>query len=132
MKTLLYSSEKNMDMKAGAEFITRLLNGVTMVHMHHLMTDSYSAHMALGELYDGLQDLSDGLAESCMGCCGQKYNFEGGTVSIGADAISDVKALYSYVDSNRQVMGSDTHIQNDIDGICTLLCSILYKLTQLK
>lgn len=130
--SLLYGLEKGGNASGAAEFITRLLNAVTVVHMHHLMTDSYAKHMALGDLYDGLQDAADSLAEAYMGCSGQKLTFNGGTVSIGGDAVADVQALYSYVETARLQMGAESYIQNEIDGICTLISSALYKLTRLS
>ena len=124
--TLLFDA--GPDAVGAADFITRLLNGVTMAHMHHLMASSYAKHMALGALYDDLQEAADGLAEAFMGCCGMKLGFTGGTVAIGPDAIVDVQTLYSYVESNRYAMGMESHIQNEIDGVSTILSSALYKL----
>ena len=129
--TLLYGTE-GKDAVGAAGFITKLLNGVTVVHMHHLMTDSYAQHIALGDLYDALQEGADGLAEAYMGCSGEKLTFTSGDISIGGDAIADVKALYEYVETKRTVLGTESHIQNEVDSICTSLSRALYKLTRLS
>ncbi len=131
--TLLYGNESHGNSGDAAEFITRLLHGATAIHMHHLMVEgpgSYAAHTALG-MYGDLADLADGLAESWMGCTGQKLTFGGGSFTIAANPIAEVQGLYDYVESKRGMMGTESHIQNDIDGICTLLSSTLYKLNRL-
>ena len=131
--SLLYGSDKGGDSSAASEFITRLLHGSTMMHMHHLMVTgpgSYAAHTALGA-YGELADLTDGLAEAWIGCTGMTLSFNGGAMQIGTDPKADVKALYEYVESARTAMGNESHIQNEVDGICTLLSSVLYKLNRL-
>lgn len=40
------------------KFAMCMLNAVTAGHIHHLTTDSFSQHMALGDFYDGLDDLT--------------------------------------------------------------------------
>lgn len=112
-------------------YISTLLHGVTMAHMHHLMTGSYAKHMALGDLYDGLQGAVDGLAEAYMGCTGEKLTFSGSSFTIGSDPIADVQALYSFAEGKRSAMGKESHIQNEVDNVCTVLSSALYKLKRL-
>ena len=130
--SLLYGAD-TADAGGAAGFIAKLLHAATAIHMHHLMVDgpgSYAAHTALG-MYNDLVDLADGLAESWMGCTGEKLKFSGGTFELGADPIATVRGVYEYVESQRGLMGTESHIQNDIDGICTLLANTLYKLTRL-
>lgn len=130
--SLLYDAPAG-DSGGASEFITRLLHASTAIHMHHLMVDgpgSYAAHTALG-MYNELADLVDGLAESWMGCTGQKLKFGGGSFAIAGSPIAEIQAAYDFVETKRGMMGSETHIQNDIDSICTLLSTTLYKLTRL-
>ena len=130
--SLLYGAD-TADAGGAAGFIAKLLHAATAIHMHHLMVDgpgSYAAHTALG-MYNDLVDAADGLAESWMGCTGEKLKFSGGTFELGADPIATVRSVYDYVEANRNLMGTESHIQNDIDGVCTLLASTLYKLTRL-
>jgi len=130
--SLLYGSDKG-DTNAASEFISRLMTGAVMMHMHHLMVTgqgSYAMHTALG-VYGELADLADGLAEAWMGCTGMAVSFTGGTVQIGTDPKADVQALYEYVESARAALGSESHIQNEVDAVCTLLSSCLYKLNRL-
>lgn len=130
--SLLYGAD-TADAGGAAGFIAKLLHAATAIHMHHLMVEgpgSYAAHTALG-MYNDLVDAADGLAESWMGCTGEKLKFSGGTFELGADPIATVRSVYDYVEANRGLMGTESHIQNDIDGVCTLLASTLYKLTRL-
>lgn len=131
--SLLYESDKG-DASAASQFITRLLHGATVIHMHHLMVTgpgSYAKHTALG-FYNDLAEAADGLAEAYIGCTGMPLTFGGGSFTLGTDCVADVKALYEYVESARSAMGTESHIQNEIDSICTMLSSALYKLNRLS
>lgn len=131
--TLLTGGKAGANVKQASAFITTLLHGVTKLHMLHLMTKGpqwYPTHIALGELYAGLDGLADGLAESFMGCSGQDLAFGSGAFDFNPDPLTVVRELYAYVEGNRQVMGPESHIQNEIDTICTLLATGIYKLTR--
>ena len=123
MATLLYENDK-ADIRGATEFITRLLNFAVTAHLHHLSTTSYAKHMALNDLYSELPGLVDSLAEAFMGCTGQKMTQAG-------DPIADVQAIYEYVETARAKMGGESHIQNEVDNICNLIASALYKLKNL-
>jgi hypothetical protein len=127
--TLLYGMGK--DSKGAAAFITRLLHGATAVHMHHIAASSFAQHMALGEVYEGLTSAADSLAESYIGCSDQSLAFASGAFELSNDPIAEVQGLYEFVEGNRMMMGMESHIQNEVDGICTLLSSGLYKLKRL-
>jgi DNA-binding ferritin-like protein len=121
--------------RAASDYIARILHGVTMAHMHHLMVmghGSYAAHMALGELYAALQEKADGLAEEVMGCYDVPLVFSGGTCTISDNPIADVAALYEFAESTRGVVGYESHIQNTVDEICSALATALYKLRRLQ
>lgn len=49
------------------EYSNTLLQFVAQFHVFHWMTTSYSQHMALGGLYDGIHDLADSFMEVYMG-----------------------------------------------------------------
>ena len=49
------------------QFIGLLFASRDYAHKAHLNTDSFAEHMALNGFYDGIVDLSDGLAEAWMG-----------------------------------------------------------------
>lgn len=120
-----------------AEFIAVLLHGVTAIHMLHLLCKgpgSYAKHVALGDLYEGLEDLADSLAEAYFGCASliEEYpSTKFPSFSTTSSAINYVEQLYEYVEEKRSKMGSESHIQNTVDEICSLISSALYKLKEL-
>ena len=54
-------------MQEMATFIATLLHSATNTHFMHFSTDSFSKHMALGEFYEEIVELTDALAEQYMG-----------------------------------------------------------------
>lgn len=120
-----------------AEFIAVLLHGVTATHMLHLLCrgpGSFAKHMALGELYDGLEDLADKLAEAYFGCASLIEDYPGTkfpSFSVQSDALAYVTQLYEYVEEKRQKMGDESHIQNIVDEICSLISTAKYKIKEL-
>ncbi|CAB4161371.1 hypothetical protein UFOVP728_45 [uncultured Caudovirales phage] len=125
----------DVNARAASDYIARILHGVTMAHMHHLTVmgpGAYAAHMALGELYSGLQAKADELAEAIIGCYDVPLVFSGGSVTITDNPIADVAALYEYVESERAACGYESHIQNIVDEVCTVLAQALYKLRRLQ
>lgn len=113
-----------------AAFVATLLHGVTAAHMLHLQTKSYAHHMALNTLYDELGELVDVVAEEYQGCNGVITTYPAG-FTPPADPIAYVQGLYDFIEQNRMAMTDESHIQNNIDAICTLLASTLYKLRYL-
>lgn len=130
---LLYGSSGKGDSTGASQYISKIMHVANALHMHHLMVEgpgSYAAHQALG-VYADLRDAADGLAEAWMGCTGQKLKFESGQFDLAATPLEECQKMYAYLEKNRQLMGSESHIQNEVDTICTLISSTLYKLTRL-
>ena len=128
--TLLYSAEKT-DTGSAVEFITRLLDAVTAIHKVHLMTTgpgSFAAHEALGEVYGDLEDQLDDLAESFMGCTKSSLSFGGVDAS---NYSAEVRKIYEYIEANRLMIGTESHIQNLVDEILDKLARNLFKLDRL-
>ena len=116
------------------EMISLLLHSRNQAHVLHLQTKSYPEHMALNGYYDGIGDLIDGLVESYQG----KYDILKGYKSYDIEeykstetTISYLKELYNKVESLRDCC-KDSYIQNQIDTVCELINSTLYKLRFLK
>lgn len=120
-----------------AEFLTVLLHGVTATHMLHLLCrgqGSFAKHMALGDLYSGLDDAADKLAEAYFGCASLIEEYPGTkfpTFTTKSDPLSYVTQLYEYVEEKREKMGDESHIQNIVDEICSLISTARYKLKEL-
>jgi hypothetical protein len=135
-KPSLISEEK--EEKGGnnkfVEMISLLLHSRTQAHTLHLQTDSYPEHMALNGYYDGIGDLVDGLVESYQG----KYGIVGGYKSFNIEGYKSTDATIKYL---QELCGKvedlrdcceDSYIQNQIDTVCELINSTLYKLRFLK
>jgi hypothetical protein len=131
--------EKEMDKKPSgnsefAEMTSLLFHSQTQVHMLHLQTTSYSEHKALQKYYEGIDGLIDGLVESFQGKYGiingyKSYDIEGyksteSTIKYLQDLCGKVEDLRDCCD--------DSYIQNQIDTVCELINSTLYKLRFLK
>lgn len=115
------------------EFAMCLLNGVTAGHIHHLGTDSYAQHMALGDFYDGLDDLTDKFIEAYQG----KYSkiiFAERALFLGENGLELVLYVGKEIAKYRQMPGfpQDTELQNIVDELADLVASTLYKLRFLK
>ena len=131
--------EENEDKKTSSqtdfvEMMSLLLHSRTQTHTLHLQTNSYPEHMALNGYYDGIGDLIDGLIESFQG----KYGIIKGYKSYDIneyksteESIKYLQELCSKVESLRDCC-KDSYIQNQIDTVCELINSTLYKLRFLK
>jgi DNA-binding ferritin-like protein len=131
--TLLYGNMEGetSDSSAAAQFIEKLLVAVDSIHKVHLMTTgpgSFAAHEALGDTYSALEDGLDDLAESYMGC--QKVGMEFAGVDV-SNYSAEVRKIYDYVEANRLMMGTESHIQNKVDEILDGLSRSLFKLDRL-
>jgi len=116
------------------EMVSLLLHSRTQAHTLHLQTESYPEHMALNGYYDGIGDIIDGLVESYQG----KYGILKGYKSYDIveyksteSTIKYLKDLCGKVEKLRDCC-KDSYIQNQIDMVCELINSTLYKLRFLK
>ncbi len=117
-----------------AEMMSILLHSQTQVHTLHLQTESYSEHKALQNYYEGIDGIVDGLVESFQG----KYGIIKGYKSMDLqewksteDTVKYMKSLCEKVIELRDCC-EDSYIQNQIDTVCELINSTLYKLRFLK
>lgn len=131
--TLLYGNiNKGSDGSGASEFISKLLEAAVIIHKQHLMTTgpgSFAAHEALGDVYDQLETGADNLAESFMGCKRVGLSFGGVDAK---DFSSETRRIYEYIEANRMMMGSESHIQNLVDEVLDSLARNLFKLDRLS
>lgn len=115
-------------------FIQNLLHCVTNAHLLHLQSTSYSQHMALGDFYDGLDDLTDALAETIQGKYGLLTGYTANYDLPSNDPVAYLEQISGYVEASRRSAWypQDTNIQNETDNIASLIDSTLYKLRYLK
>lgn len=119
-------------MATQAEFISVLHQSHTQSKTWHHQTDSYSAHKALGNYYEDIVGLVDGLVESTQGI---EERITGYTTKPLVDYV-DVemvkvyfRGLYEYVQKERATVFQASWQQNQIDEISALIASTLYQLS---
>jgi len=135
----LYKSETLSEQKKPktndfAEMVSLLLHSRTQAHILHLQTKSYPEHMALNAYYDGIGDLVDGLVESYQGQYGIIENYKSYDIQNYKSTDATIKYLEGVCDKVSKLRDccKDSYIQNQIDTICELVNSTLYKLKFLK
>lgn len=117
------------------ELASLLLQSRTQTHSFHLGVKgigSHSAHIALGEYYDSIGGLIDGLVETYQGKEGIIQLSGIGTL----DKNNDIKNIINYFQKLCDLVAKlrtnpklqDSWIQNDIDTVVTLLYRTKYKL----
>ena len=109
--------------------IGQLFQSRDIIHIAHLQTTSFSEHQALNEYYEGILDLTDDIVESYFGTIGKRLNFK-----IPGSEYMNAKThliyMKDYMMKHRGVFGMEnTHLQNSVDEVITLITSTLYKLT---
>ena len=112
-----------------------LLHSRTQVHSFHLGQKgpgAFSAHLALGNYYDTIGGLVDGLVEAYQG----QYGLIKLQPVSGLDTNNDIKNIIAYFDKliaavaklRKEEKLQMSWLQNDIDTVVTLLYTTKYKL----
>lgn len=123
-----FTTQKGMN---APEFFGKLFQLRDQIHLTHLATKSYAQHIALGDFYDSILDLTDSIVEQYQG----KYGIQ--SISIPAsskvDPIPTLKEFAKMVDDGAVYMKfKETFIQNKIDELSSLTYQTIYKLENLK
>lgn len=123
---------KLVSYKTIEDFLGYLFHARNCVHLHHLKVKgegSYAAHIALGDLYDGLLDLADTLTETSQ--VNSLLDIIIPESKISGTSLSYVESVLKYVRDNRYVFPY-SFSQNEIDNLELLLSKTIYKLRFLK
>jgi hypothetical protein len=133
-KNEVLSEQKKPKTNDFAEMVSLLLHSRTQAHILHLQTKSYPEHMALNAYYDGIGDLVDGLVESYQGQYGIIENYKSYDIQNYKSTDDTIKYLNGICEKVNKLRDccKDSYIQNQIDTICELVNSTLYKLKFLK
>jgi hypothetical protein len=123
--------EGNPQKAKGAELVARCFAARNAMHFFHLLTPSYSAHIAAQTFYEEIVGLTDAVAEGLIGRLGRFEAFPNVKESA-IDGLQIVGNLTRWIDSNREIISEFSEIQNDIDNILTLCNSTAYRLRELK
>ena len=117
------------------EFLSVLNSAKQQAVFWHNQTEVYSEHKTLNGFYEDIEDRLDGLVESVAGIYGrpkgyEAYDFVDWTSTD--DTIAYFRNLYTYVETERKGLYSESWIQNQIDEISALIASTIYLLTLKK
>ena len=119
-----------------AQLISTLLASRTQAHIFHWQVQgvgSDAAHRALGDYYDEIVDLVDGIVESMQGRYGiQKGYTSPASFKEDGQFVTYFDALSKYVEAIRTKIPQDSYIQNEIDTVVKLIETTKYKLINLK
>ena len=116
------------------ELVMDLLHSAIITHIMHWQTESYAAHIALGEFYEEMPDLVDAVVEAYQG----KNNVILAKFPGIFDSYEDMQPL-AYMEylnqeltEGRALFGEDAEIQNLVDAIADLIDTTIYKLRRFK
>lgn len=113
------------------EFISVLHQSHTQSKTWHNRTEFLSEHLALGEYYNGILELVDGLVESVQGIYPRIDDYTTKPLVNWSEgqSVGYFKALYDYVQKERVNLPQETWVQNQVDEIAQLIAETLYKLS---
>lgn len=119
------------------DMIDKLNTSSIQVHIFHWQTKkkgSLAQHEAFGIYYDEIPDLLDKMVETYQGKYGIITNFScDGVVQYKSkeDSIKYFEDLAKMIEKKRKSI-KESWIQNQIDTVCELIYSTLYKLNNLE
>ena len=125
-----------LDKNATAQFVGTLLHSATLAHFKHFQVEgvgSDAAHRALADYYDAIPDLVDTVTESIQGAYEELIEpYPSAFGNVDREPLEYIRGLRDYVRQERTKLPQDSEIQNEIDGIATLLNRTVYRLRFLK
>lgn len=113
------------------QFFMRARALATAAHIQHLRTSSFSEHLALKELYEGIIPLVDTLMESFQGIYGKIEVFPN-VKENSQNSLEMIGNYYKYISTARMSLSDKSEIQNDVDSILSFLNGIAYRIRELK
>lgn len=116
---------------SASKVFSNLFEMVDVIKKAHLTAEgrSYSKHMALGELYDSIQDKTDTFIETYQGKYGIA-SFEL-TSSSTTNIVEYIKIKVIFLESTYEIF-KDGYLKNQLDSIIESCYHSLYKLENLK
>lgn len=116
-----------------ANLMGKLMQARNVAHMWHWKVKSFSMHMALGELYEGLNGFMDELMEMYMGRYGTEAHVELGEPNAFSevDPLEFAREIDSFLEMNHSLIPQDGFIVNKFEELQALVSTIIYKLENL-
>ena len=114
-----------------SNFIALLFEFQINAHLIHFDPKSYAKHIALNELYSGLDELADRLAESYTGKYGVIENYPPSLITRAAMSPLELIDYYAPKIEEAREEFLDGWVQQIIDEILELVYTTKYKIQQL-
>lgn len=118
------------------EYLGTLFQTRTQAHIFHLQTNSFAAHKALQEYYEGIVGLIDQIAEAYQGkygiLTGYRMNLSVTDLADGQQAIQYFDQILRFLELKRPSLPRDSYLQNLFDTVEELVASTAYKLKYLS
>ena len=120
-------------MKQAADIVAIMFLSREQAHRAHLLSSSYSEHMALGDFYEGIIEIADDFAETCQGYYG-KFDVIPSRLAVSGKIDAILEKHLALIESLRDALDGkrDRPLQNIIDTACALYARTLYKLRELS
>lgn len=126
----------NQEKSSPVSFFSKLLESREMAQVYHWTVKgdmgSHAAHTALNEYYDSIIEKIDELVEVYTGQYDlvEGYEIIDTTGTKTKDKIEYFQGIAEYIKENRYkaISEEDTHLQNTIDEVVSLVYKLLYKL----
>lgn len=120
------------DKKCAAQLVANCFAARTAAHFAHLTTESYAAHMALGEFYDAIATAADEFVECYMGIEGKIKQYPA-VEPFEGDPLTWLPKLHENVMKDRtECAAGNTELANLIDEILAIIDRTYYKLKFLR
>lgn len=115
------------------DLVCKVFTTRNLLHFAHWNTKSYAAHVALGDLYEGIVGDVDDIVEVCQGEHGLLSGFYTEKAEVPSDILAHIRQEAAWIKSNRTgVSQGSTTIENMIDGLLAKYQKAIYKLTNLS
>ena len=115
------------------QLIAQLFAARNIAHRLHLRTRSFAQHLALNDLYEGLLEGADTVAELYQGKYGI-LNIPASTTFVfnEQDALTFVRDLATWAEASRAVFNpADTNLLNEWDMVLSVIYRAKYKIENL-
>jgi hypothetical protein len=112
------------------DLVQKLFHSRDVMHLAHLKTTSYAAHVAIGDYYDAILGFADDLLETAQGCEGKLFSLTIPTATV-QDPLTHLKEMKECVLGCREKLEYDFQ-KNMVDEITALIAKTMYKLQFLK
>lgn len=135
LKEKLMTAKKpaNSDCTMMCELISKAFTTRNLLHFAHWSTGSLAAHLAVGDLYDGIIDKLDDIVEVYMGKFGKLDIKSQPAASMPADICEHVKLEMEWLCDNKQAIANNfAPVVNMLDDLEAAYSKACYKLTNLS